>query len=275
MTDPTPDNTQPKPPELKADEKPAEEAKPAADAAAKPEEKPAADAAKPAADAAKPAPEGAKAAPAAPTAGAPAGAKAAPAAAPAGAKAAAPAGGPAAAKAPPAPPAPKEPLKPGVFGSFLADHGISSERLDDHFGGVECIVVAPEHVQKALKLLRHSEETKLNYLLTVSGVEQKESFESVYHLWSYSSLNELVVKVQIKKAEVPEGQLPMVPSLSRFWKAANWHERETYDLMGIRYLGHPYPRRILNTWDWDGHPLRRDYLQPIDALNDKAPGSFR
>lgn len=252
MTDSTPDNTKPKPPELKADDKPAEEAKPAADAAAKAEEKPTDAAAKPAA-------------------AAPAGAKAAPAAAPAGAKAAAPAG----AKAPAAPPAPKEPLKPGVFGTFLSEHGISSERLDDHAGGVECIVVAPEHIQKALKLLRGSEETKLNYLLTVSGVEQKDSFESVYHLWSYNNLNELVVKVQIKKADVPEGQLPMVPSLSRFWKAANWHERETYDLVGIRYLGHPYPRRILNTWDWDGHPLRRDYLQPIDALNDKAPGSFR
>ncbi|MBX9670337.1 MAG: NADH-quinone oxidoreductase subunit C [Candidatus Obscuribacterales bacterium] len=140
---------------------------------------------------------------------------------------------------------------------------------------MEALELAPEHLQKALKLLRSSEETQLNLLLTVSGVDSKDSFDSVYHLWSYGTLNELVVKVRIPKVEVKEGQLPMVLSLSRFWKAANWHERETYDLVGIRYLGHPYPRRILNTWDWDGHPLRRDYLQPIDALNDKAPGSFR
>jgi len=177
--------------------------------------------------------------------------------------------------APAAPAAPPEPLKPGVFGQFLSDHGISSTRLEDHSGGVECIELAPEHLQKALKLLRHSDETKLNYLLTVSGVDSKDTFDSVYHLWSYNNLNELTVKVRIKKTEVEAGQLPMVNSLSRFWKAANWHERETYDLVGIRYLGHPYLRRILNTWDWDGHPLRRDYVQPIDALNDKAPGSFR
>lgn len=171
--------------------------------------------------------------------------------------------------------APKEPREPGVFGQFLKEHGIDTNRLDDAALGVEVIELAPEHLQKALKLLKNSEETKLNYLLTVSGVDSKDTFDSVYHLWSYDNLNELVVKVRIKKDQVGEDELPMVPSISRFWPAANWHERETYDLVGIRYLGHPYLRRILNPWDWDGHPLRRDYVQPIDALNDKSPGSFR
>lgn len=239
-------------PEKPKEDKPADEAGKAPDAKA------------PAPDA-TPAPAGAKAAPAAGPAGAKPG--------PAGAKPAA-AGGPAGAKPAAAPP-PPPPQKPAVFGPFLADHGITTERLDDHAGGVECIAVAPEHIQKVLKLLRSSDETLLNLLLTVSGVDSKDTFDSVYHLWSYNNLNQLVIKVRVKKTEVEEGQLPMVPSLSRFWKAANWHERETYDLVGIRYLGHPYLRRILNTWDWDGHPLRRDYVQPIDALNDKAPGSFR
>jgi NADH-quinone oxidoreductase subunit C len=67
----------------------------------------------------------------------------------------------------------------------------------------------------------------------------------------------------------------MVPSIASMWRTADWHERETYDLVGIRYVGHPYLRRILNPWDWEGHPLRRDYRQPVDALNDKAAGSFR
>ena len=66
-----------------------------------------------------------------------------------------------------------------------------------------------------------------------------------------------------------------MPSITNMWPAANWHERETYDLVGIKYLGHPYPRRILNPWDWDGHPLRHDYVQIVDALNDKNPHSFR
>jgi NADH-quinone oxidoreductase subunit C len=79
----------------------------------------------------------------------------------------------------------------------------------------------------------------------------------------------------VPKSSVPEGQLPVVPSIANFWAAANWHERETYDLVGIRYSGHPYMRRILNPWDWDGHPLRKDYKQPIDALNDKNHDSMR
>jgi NADH-quinone oxidoreductase subunit C len=84
-----------------------------------------------------------------------------------------------------------------------------------------------------------------------------------------------VVKVVVPKSEAPGDKLPMVPSLAKAWPTANWHERETYDLVGIRYHGHPYLRRILNPWDWEGHPLRRDYKQPIDALNDKNPHSFR
>ncbi|MDZ4837797.1 MAG: NADH-quinone oxidoreductase subunit C [Candidatus Melainabacteria bacterium] len=262
MTDETPEKPKEDNPPKPADQA----AKPAADAAAKPLDG--------ASEAAKTAPAAAAAKAPAPAAPGPTGAKPAPAAAgPAGAKPAAP-GGPAGAKPAAAPP-PPPPQKPAVFGPFLADHGITTERLDDHAGGVECIVVTPEHIQKVLKLLRSSDETKLNLLLTITGVDSKETFDSVYHLWSYNNLNQLVIKVRVKKTEVEEGQLPMVPSLSRFWKAANWHERETYDLVGIRYLGHPYLRRILNTWDWDGHPLRRDYVQPIDALNDKAPGSFR
>lgn len=169
----------------------------------------------------------------------------------------------------------KKPPVPAVFGPFLSDHGIKSTRLDDHAGGCECIQLAADDLQSAMRLLRNSDETKLDYLVTVSGVDSKDDFESVYHLWSYENLNQLVVKVKIKKADVKGDDLPIVPSLSKAWPAANWHERETYDLVGIRFVGHPYPRRILNPWDWDGHPLRRDYIQPVDALNDKAKGSFR
>lgn len=167
-----------------------------------------------------------------------------------------------------------QPLEPGQFGQFLKDHGIASVRHPDS-AGVETIELSPAYLEAAMKLLRGSAEVKLDYLVTISGVDSQDTFDSVYHLWSYSNLNELVVKVRVKKDSVPEGHLPAVPSLARFWPAADWHERETYDLVGIRYTGHPYLRRILNPWDWDGHPLRRDYKQLVDALNDKAPGSFR
>jgi NADH-quinone oxidoreductase subunit C len=197
-----------------------------------------------------------------------------PEAAKAEAKPAAKPAAPAAAAKPAEPAAPPVPLEPAKFGQFLKEHGISSERLPDSCG-VETIVVAGDQLEKAMRLLRNSSEIKLDLLLTVTGVDSADTFDSVYHLWSYSHLDQLVIKVLLKKADVAEGDLPAVPSLSNFWSAANWHERETYDLVGIRYSSHPYLRRILNPWDWEGHPLRRDYKQLVDALNDKNPHSMR
>lgn len=165
-------------------------------------------------------------------------------------------------------------MEPGVFGQFLLEHGFPSKRLPDS-AGVETIELETQHLEAALKRLRNSPEVQLDFLLAVSGVDSAETFDSVYHLWSYVNQNELVVKVCVQKDLVAHGHLPMVPSCAPFWSSANWHERETYDLVGIRYVGHPYLRRILNPWDWEGYPLRRDYKQPVDALNDKNSQSFR
>ncbi len=207
----------------------------------------------------------------APKAAAPEGAKAAPAgakAAPAGAKAAAPA----AAAEPAAPPAP---LEPAFFGKFLKEHGFESTRLQDHSNKCEALEIHAKDLIGILKILRSADETKLNLLITISGVDSPDTYDTVYHLWSYENDKELVLKVLTKKTETPADGLPLIPSIANFWPAANWHERETYDLVGIRFTGHPYLRRILNPWDWDGHPLRKDYKQPVDVLNDKNPISFR
>jgi NADH-quinone oxidoreductase subunit C len=174
----------------------------------------------------------------------------------------------------PATPVPAAPTEPGKFGKFLQAQGISSTRLLDS-SGVETIELAPVDLRKAIASLRDDEATCLNFLVAVSGVDSPETFDSIYHLRSYFNRDELVIKVRILKSSVAEGKLPAVPSITPLWTAADWHERESYDLVGIRYLGHPYPRRILNPWDWEGHPLRRDYKQPVDALNDKSPESFR
>ncbi len=166
----------------------------------------------------------------------------------------------------------------GPYGQFLKDLGIGSTRLPDSVGTagkVETIEIDGMDLHQAMKSVRGS-ETRMDFLLMVSGVETNDTWDSVYHLWSYEdSTKELVVKVRVPKASVAEGKLPAVPSITPFWPAANWHEREEYDLLGIKYFGHPYLRRLMNPWDWEGHPLRKDYKQPVDALNDKNPHSMR
>ncbi len=184
---------------------------------------------------------------------------------------------PAAKPAAPAAAAPPEPAPPpsiGTYGKMLKENGIECTPLPLSLG-VETMELQPAQLQAALKFLRESPKTKLDFLVAVSGVDSPDTFDSVYHLWSFSKLDELVVKVRVPKANVPADKLPEVPSISTYWPTADWHERETYDLVGIRYLGHRYLRRILNPWDWEGHPLRRDYKQPVDALNDKHHDSMR
>ncbi|MFN8655278.1 MAG: NADH-quinone oxidoreductase subunit C [Candidatus Obscuribacterales bacterium] len=172
---------------------------------------------------------------------------------------------------------PKE-LPPGPYGTFLKEHGIASTRLADHLGvsgNVECIEIDKTDLEAAVKRLRNSQETDFNYLVCVAGVDSDTTYDAVYHLWSYNHNKEVVLKVRLPKSDLTADKLPHVASLTPFWPAANWHERETYDLVGIRFIGHPYMRRILNPWDWEGYPLRKEYKQPIDALNDKNPHSMR
>jgi NADH-quinone oxidoreductase subunit C len=87
--------------------------------------------------------------------------------------------------------------------------------------------------------------------------------ELIYHLSSTVYRHRLVLKVFVPRwLDDQPGQLPEVPSLSGLWRTAEWHEREVFDLMGVRFDGHPDLRRILCAEDWVGHPLRKDYSMP-------------
>ena len=89
--------------------------------------------------------------------------------------------------------------------------------------------------------------------------------EVVYHLSSIAKKHTLVVKVMLPRWKNDEaGQLPEVPSVVNVWRAAEWHEREVYDLSGVWFAGNPDMRRILCPEDWVGHPLRRDYEFPLE-----------
>lgn len=120
-------------------------------------------------------------------------------------------------------------------------------------------VVVPAHLlPKVAAFVRDDERLRLNFLSSLSAVDyQDDGFQVVYHLISIpTSQPKLIIKV---KAEGGRDN-PRVPSVVDIWPTANWHEREAWDLMGIRFEGHPDLRRILLREDWEGHPLRKDYV---------------
>lgn len=140
------------------------------------------------------------------------------------------------------------------------------------------IEVAPEAIPEVCTYLRDEPSLRFDLLNCISGVDYfepdpkkaaKAGFEPhvevVYHLWSLEHNRSLVLKVILPRwKDDVEGQLPEVPSVAHIWKTADWHEREVYDLSGIRFTGHPDLRRILCPEDWVGHALRKDYEMPLE-----------
>ncbi len=90
-------------------------------------------------------------------------------------------------------------------------------------------------------------------LMCLTAVDNIDSLDVVYHLCSYRNKHRIAFKVRVT------GENPEVPTVTHLWPGANWHERETYDLLGIKFAGHPDLRRILLADDWEGHPLRKNY----------------
>ncbi|HID75696.1 MAG TPA: NADH-quinone oxidoreductase subunit C [Planctomycetaceae bacterium] len=138
------------------------------------------------------------------------------------------------------------------------------------------IEVAADELAEVCRFLRDDPELQFNYLNCITGVDYLQTdpkraaktpwqphLEVIYHLTSLVHRHRLVLKVILPRwKEGVEGQLPEVPSVSGVWSTADWHEREVYDLCGVRFVGHPDLRRILCPEDWQGHPLRKDYVVP-------------
>jgi NADH-quinone oxidoreductase subunit C len=86
--------------------------------------------------------------------------------------------------------------------------------------------------------------------------ETPPRLEVVYHLWSYEHAHGFVLKVHLPRED------PRVPTVENVWAVANWHEREGFDMFGVTFVGHSDPRRILLPDDWEGYPLRKDWVDP-------------
>ena len=117
------------------------------------------------------------------------------------------------------------------------------------------LAVAPEQLVAVATFLRDDPELDFRYLIGVCGVDRLDHFEVVYHIQSLSRNH-----IATLKTRAPDHDDPQVPSLVPVWQGAQLQEREVYDLMGIRFQGHPDLRRVF-LWDgFPGHPLRKDWL---------------
>jgi NADH-quinone oxidoreductase subunit C len=115
-------------------------------------------------------------------------------------------------------------------------------------------------IRDACVLLRDDADCLFNFLADVTCVDWYPSeprFEVVYHLLSITKKERVRLKVQL------DGSSPALDSVTPVWPAANYFEREIYDLFGVRFAGHPYLRRLLMPEDWEGYPLRKDY--PVEG----------
>ena len=154
--------------------------------------------------------------------------------------------------------------EPGPVSQWLSQQGFDHDLLPaDHIGtetiGVEAIFLPV--IAAALK--SHG----FDYLQCQGGYDEGpgERLVCFYHLVAMAEVTEggaqALREVRLKVFLSREGQ-PSVPSLYGLFRGADWQERETFDMFGIQFEGHPHPKRLLMPEDWKGWPLRKDYVQP-------------
>ena len=123
--------------------------------------------------------------------------------------------------------------------------------------GKDVLMVEAKNWAKIAKILKNESKLIFDYLMCISSYDKgnKKMYGVAYNLYSTKYQHYLEVRI-----EVEDGI--SIPSIVNLWNTANWHEREAYDMMGIKFEGHPDLKRILLSDDWEGHPLRKDYEEP-------------
>ena len=125
--------------------------------------------------------------------------------------------------------------------------------------GEDTAILKPEGLLRVARFLKQEPRLRFDFLMDLTAVDhwkRKPRFELVCHLYSRTNNARLRLKAPLG------GASPEAPSLTSVWPAADWYEREVFDMFGIRFRGHPDLRRILMYQEFQGHPLRKDY--PID-----------
>ena len=123
--------------------------------------------------------------------------------------------------------------------------------------GETTLIVPREHIVAICTELKGGDETRFDFLADICGAdrgaEEEPRFEVNYHLFSTTKHHRIRLKVVLNEDDLH------VPTVTGVWRTANWHERETFDLFGVIFDGHPDLRRILLPDDWQGYALRKDF----------------
>ena len=147
----------------------------------------------------------------------------------------------------------------GPVSTWLTENGFDNEALEVDTSGIELIKVEPEFlIPIATALYAYG----FNYLQCQGAYDEGagKNLVSFYHLLKVNDNVDTPEEVRIKVYLPREN--PKIPSVYWIWKGADWQERESYDMFGIVYEGHPNLKRILMPEDWVGWPLRKDYISP-------------
>jgi len=149
-----------------------------------------------------------------------------------------------------------EPTPSQVVAALQREHPEWIGDISEAHGEIT-IIVPRENIAVTCSFLKSSPDTAFDFLSDLCGVdrgpEEEPRFEVNYHLFSTTKHHRVRLKVLLKEQD------PHVQTVTSVWRTANWHERETYDLVGIIFDDHPDLRRILLPEDWQGHALRKDF----------------
>jgi len=143
-----------------------------------------------------------------------------------------------------------------IFDALKARFGDAVVELQGETFRPPFVVVSPDSILEVARFLRDDPGLAFDSLMCLSGVDYKDRFAVAYHLHSLRTKHRIGVKAFLPR------EAPALPSVDAVWPAANFMEREAFDLFGIVFEGSKDLRRILLPEDWEGHPLRKDYKYP-------------
>lgn len=132
--------------------------------------------------------------------------------------------------------------------------------------GTPALYVNMEEIIDVCRLLKDDESLKFNSLVdavSVDRFEKKNRYEMIYNLVSIDNNERLFIKIRL------DSKKPEMQSLTQVWRAANWYEREAYDMMGINFINHPDLRRMYMPENYEYYPLRKDF--PLMGIPDSIP----